>query len=97
VTLSAANSYRGDEQAPELRALAKALGLRKPSLRVGAAVREGVCCIDLELSDGTTNERRLRIHLARGATVIVSKAAERSTNGRAFCDEELDVEVQLGD
>lgn len=93
VTIDGSATYKGKGQASELDALAKALGLKKADLRVGAALREGVCCVDLDLGDGTDVERRLRVHFARGATIASSKAKERRMAGSKMCDAELDVTV----
>jgi hypothetical protein len=95
VTVNGTASYRGVGQAEELRAFGKALGLRNPELRLGADVRDGVCCVDLDVSDQTAKYRRVVVHLARGASVVIAKAKERATSKTQFCDEELDVTAEL--
>jgi hypothetical protein len=95
VTIDGSTTYRGRGQAEELEALGRSLGLTNPDLRVGAAVRDGVCCLDLDLSDGKDVERRVKLHLARGATKVNAKAQERRVAGSDFCDGELAVEAEL--
>lgn len=95
VTLEASAEYRGKGQARELEGLSRALGLVKPELRVGAAVRDGVCCVDLDLSDGTDRTRRVRVHVARGDKKVSAKAAERTTGPKQWCDADLEVEAEL--
>jgi hypothetical protein len=94
VTINGAATYKGMTKAAELAPLARALGLASPDLRIGAAVREGVCCVDLDLSDGSATERSVRVHLARGDASVNGKAKARVT-GSNSCDATLDVEAEL--
>lgn len=87
--------YKGMEQAKaELAGLAKKLGMKEARLRVGAAKRAGVCCIDLQLSDDARGT--VRIHMARGKTKVSAKANDRWVRDDGMCgDVKLDVSVEL--
>ncbi|MBK9031853.1 MAG: hypothetical protein IPL61_11095 [Myxococcales bacterium] len=89
----------GTKPAFDARPLVRALGLRagkgdEPQL--GAALRDGVCCLDLRLY-GHRGDRgqRIQVSLAAGATTVSAKASDRWTQddpGRAECgDAELAV------
>jgi hypothetical protein len=95
LTIDGNATYKGLGQASELDELGRSLGLEKPDLRIGAAVRDGVCCIDLILSDGKDVARNAKIHLARGASKVNAKGKERRVAGRDFCDEDLVVDAEL--
>lgn len=95
VKINGSKTYRGMGQAPELAALAKALGFPKSDLRIGADVRDGVCCIDLEVSP-KGRDAFVRVKMARGARVVSGKAKERDVpSGYNECDAELDVAITL--
>ena len=97
IRISGANAYRGIGQATELAPLAKAIGKPNSDLRIGADVREGVCCIDLEISPKGM-DAFVRVRIARGAKVANAKAKERKMTANNMCDAELDVVVErLGD
>jgi hypothetical protein len=77
VTLTGARGYDGFGHATGLEALGNALGMKaKPDHRIGADVREGVCCVDLELSDQSGNSPTLVVNIARGASVLSAKAKD---------------------
>lgn len=76
IRLKASSRYGGSgKHSWELGALITALGFKKPDPRLGSAVREGVCCIDVDLFGNLSGkERRLRLSLARGLTAVNAKA-----------------------
>ncbi|MDB4962053.1 MAG: hypothetical protein JWP01_2052 [Myxococcales bacterium] len=84
----------------DARPLVPALGLKpgqNDAPELGAAIREGVCCLDLRLYGRTgTKQQRVMVHMATGASVVGSKADDRwyddSTNDMCG-DEDLDVTV----
>ena len=94
VKISGTKTYEGIGQATELAAYARALGFPKSDLRIGADVRDGVCCIDLEVSP-KGRDAHVRVKMARGKTVVSAKAKERDMRGIHECDALLDVTVEL--
>jgi hypothetical protein len=83
------------------RDLVKRLGFkprRDDTVAASAAIREGVCCIDLRLTEtrgskGNETERRLIVHLARTAAAINTTATERVMPDRGD-DCQLDITAQ---
>ncbi|MDX2092376.1 MAG: hypothetical protein SFX73_31220 [Kofleriaceae bacterium] len=60
----------------ELGGLLKALKVRDKAPSLGSAVRDGVCCIDLDVSEEANGTfKRVVIHLASGASVVNAKAS----------------------
>lgn len=89
--------YTGMELAAELAPLARAIGMERASLRIGAAVRDGVCCIDLDLSDRRDDrDRSVRIHVAAGQRRARAKARDRwvGDKGPKTCEKPLSIEVE---
>jgi len=88
----------------DAKALLAKLGFRPrkdDTPEAGAAVRDGVCCVDVRLTETTgkpddETERRLILHIARGETKAVGLAEERimPDHGKD-CQNDLDVEVTI--
>ena len=96
VTLDGDATFQGKGHATQLDPLGKALGLRKkPDHRLGASIRDGVCCVDLELHDETGSGRTVKVYLARGKSVVSAKA--KDWTGAKECIGRPAVEVQLVD
>src|SRR5262245_10583312 len=53
VKIDGKKELRGIGHAKELEPLGRALGMKNVETRVGADVRDGVCCVDLRLSAGS--------------------------------------------
>jgi hypothetical protein len=92
-------TVRGEGKAPKFDAgpLLEALGL-KPSKKdkpeLGAAIRDGVCCLDLRLyATKGAREQRVIVHMAAGANVVSAQADDRWSEARDECDEHVDVKV----
>lgn len=93
-------TVRSEGKQPKFDAkpLLKALGLTpgtQDQPKLGAAIRDGVCCLDLALY-GTKGKREQRVivHMAAGASVVSAKADDRWLEGSDECDEHLDVTVE---
>lgn len=91
----------GEGRSPRFDAtpLVRALGLtpgKDDAPELGAAIRDGVCCLDLRLY-GTrgAREERVIVHLASGATVVGGWAKDRwfVDTPYGLCDEDVDVVV----
>lgn len=94
ITVDGSTEYHGMGQAKELAPLARALGMATADLRVGAAVRAGVCCVDLEVSP-KGRDGFVRVKMARGANLVSAKSSERLMTKNDMCDAALDVTVEL--
>ena len=73
-----ANTTYGDRRVLtwELGALLRALNLRDKAPSLGSDVRDGVCCIDIDVSEEAKGKfRRLVLHLASGETVVTAEAS----------------------
>lgn len=93
VVLDGSVAYSGRGAGHELDALGKTLGVKKPDHTVGAAVRKGVCCVDLEVRDDAGVGRVVQIHLARGASIVSAKAHDWT--GVKDCEGQPSVDVRL--
>jgi hypothetical protein len=93
-------SGEGRKPAFDAKSLVKALGLvpkKGDEPVLGAAIRDGVCCIDLRLfGHRDKRHQRVMVHMAAGATKVGAKADDRwiEDPDDGMCgDEELDVTV----
>lgn len=81
----------------KLTSLRKPLGLTAaPKTELGAALRDGVCCLDLRVTGPMASSRRakLTLNLAAGASKVGTRVrAEWSDDGGASCEDSLDAVV----
>ena len=85
-------TYRGLEKSPELAALARALGMPRADFRIGADIRDGVCCLDFDISDAS---RTVRVKIARGKRMVNSKGRDKAVKGSSDCQGDPQVTVEL--